>query len=180
MPLGVAAVLVAAVVLGRRQPGGFVVLGWLDQPVLFGTIAIAMVAFTCWLLVDHDMWRPFLVGAFTALTLAWAALGALVGSTTAKPVEQARHASPDGEREVVVYRGYAGRDDAWELRVTSGTWPTSREWDLGCVNAERATLNGVEWTGANTLRVLVSLPKDIDLTLDADTAKPTSRVALGC
>ncbi|RLK58906.1 hypothetical protein [Actinokineospora cianjurensis] len=180
LPAAVAVVLVAAVVVGRRRPGGYVVLGWLDQPVLFGTIAIAMVAFVCWLVVDHNAWRPFLIGAFSALALCWAAFGALVGSMTVAPVEQSRHASPNGEREVIISRGYTGMTPSWQLRVTTGAWPTARSWDLGCVNSDTATLNGVRWTGADTVRVLISRPDDIDITLDPTTARPTTPLTLGC
>jgi hypothetical protein len=54
LPLVVSAGLViAAAVLGRPRPGGFVVLGWLDRPSVFGVVALWLLAAACLLAVPH-------------------------------------------------------------------------------------------------------------------------------
>lgn len=56
----------------------------------------------------------------------------------------------------------------------------TREWDLGCVNAEIEKLTRVEWLGTNELRVHLSQRGPIDFVLDEFTGRPDETLSVGC
>jgi hypothetical protein len=78
--VGVAAVLLMAAVLGVYWPGGFVVLGWLDLPGLFGAAAMGMLALAWWLwfrAVDHPLGKRMRAPTAEQRNQWWIALVAL-------------------------------------------------------------------------------------------------------
>ena len=172
-----AVLLVAAAVLGRQRPGGYVALSWLDRPFLFGAAALALLALTCWLAIPHQALRVGAAVLLVVLAACWAALGAVAAGLADDLPELSRH--PRGDREVVVYRGSNVIDPTWELRLFSGTGLATRVWDLGCVNSDTDVLTGIEWTGPNALRVQVS-GHPVDIALDAKTGHPDRTVSAGC
>lgn len=181
LPLVVsAALLVAAAVVGRQQPGGFVVLGWLDRPFVFGVVALGLLAGACLLAVPHRVWRPVAVGSLALAALAWAAAGVLAQSLAGDLTESSRYGSPDGGRELVVYRGSVVIDPTWELRVRSGDGLGTREWDGGCINTRQNSFTRAEWTGADRLRIHLERGNPIDLRLDRATGRPDHPVSMGC
>jgi hypothetical protein len=183
LPLVVSAVLlVAAAVVGRQQPGGFVVLGWLDRPFVFGTVALGLLALACWLAVAHPVWRPISAVLLAMVALSWAGLGVAVDalSLTGDLSEHSRYRSPDGDRELVVYSGSVVIDPTWELRVRSGTGLATREWDGGCINTEQASFTRAEWAGPDQLRIHLAGGDPITMRLDGTTGRPDHPVSMGC
>jgi hypothetical protein len=183
LPLVVsAALLIAAAVLGNRQPGGFVVLGWLNRPFLFGTVALVLLALACWLAVAHPVWRPVSAGLLAMVALSWAGLGVVVQglSLSGDLSEHSRHRSPDGGRELVVYTGSVVIDPTWELRVRSGSGLAAREWDGGCINTEQNSFTRAEWPDPNRLRIHLERGDPIDMVLDSTTGRPDQPISLGC
>lgn len=183
LPLVVlAVVLIAAAVVGNQQPGGFVVLGWLDQPFLFGAVALGLLALSCWLAVPHRVWRPISAVLLAMIALSWAGLGVAVHalSLTGDLSEHSRYRSPDGGRELVVYRGSVIIDPTWELRVRSGNGIAAREWDGGCINTEQDSFTRAEWAGPDQLRIHLAGGDPIDVRLDSTTGRPDHPVSMGC
>lgn len=183
LPLVVlAALLIAAAVLGNLQPGGFLVLVWLDRPFLFGTVALGLLALACWLAVSHRVWRPISAVLLAMVALSWAGLGVAVQalSLTGDLSEHSRYKSPDGGRELVVYSGSVVIDPTWELRVRSGNGLATREWDGGCINTEQNSFTRVEWTGPDQLRINLERGDPIDMRLDSATGRPDHPVSMGC
>jgi len=175
-----AGLLIVAAGFGVAQPGGLVVLGWLDRPFLFGAVALGLLAVASWLAIRHRVWRAVLASVLVLFALGWAMLGVLAMGLQNDLRELSRHRSPDDNRELVLYRGSLVIDPTWELRLRSGTGLTAREWDLGCVNADADTLTSVEWTGSNGLRVHLSRNGPVDIALDASTGRPNTQLSLGC
>ncbi len=183
LPLVVLAiVLIAAAALGNQQPGGFVVLGWLDRPFLFGAVALGLLAVACWLAVPSRVWRPVSAGLLVMVALSWATLGlaAQALSLTGDLSEHSRYRSADGGRELVVYRGSVVIDPTWELRVRSGDGLATREWDGGCINTELNSFTRAEWPGPDQLRVHLERGDPIDIRLDRSTGRPDHPVSMGC
>ncbi|MGH3756858.1 hypothetical protein [Actinophytocola sp.] len=179
-PVVLAASLIVAAGLGVARPGGFVLLGRLDRPFLFGTMALGLLALASWLAVRHPVWRRVLAGLLVAFAVGWAALGALAASLRDDLREISRHRSPDAGRELLLYRGSNVIDPTWELRLRSGSGLTAREWDLGCVNSDQDSLTDVEWTGADGLRVHLSRRGPVEIVLDGSTGRPDGRISVGC
>ncbi|MCF6389922.1 hypothetical protein L2K20_23360 [Mycobacterium sp. MBM] len=93
---------------------------------------------------------------------------------------ESRLESADGTLELVVYSGSAvvAPDPVWELRLHTRAGLLSREHDLGCVNADVVSLNGIQWTGLRTLRVTLS-GGVVDIAVD-DAGRPNRIVDGGC
>lgn len=66
----------------------------------------------------------------------------------------------------------------WELRLRTRDGLLSREYDLGCVNADVLGLNGIGWTGPRTIRAVLSTGV-VDIAVD-DAGRPTHTVDGGC
>lgn len=179
-PVATAVLLVVAAWFGVRRPGGFVVLAWLSRPFLFGTAALGLLAPAAWLAVRHRVWRPVPVAGLVLLAVGWAGLGVLAKALRDDLSELSRHPSPDGDKELVLYRGANLIDPTWELRLRSGAGLTTREWDLGCVNSDQETLTDVTWTGPTVLRLHLTRRGRVDIAVDAATGRPDSHVSVGC
>jgi hypothetical protein len=179
----VAALLIMAAVLGIRRPGGLLVLGWLDWPVLFGTVALCLLALACGLAVRDWVVRLVFVSVLVLLALGWAAFSAWLATWTDEDVGKvSKYWSPDGGKVLTVYQEthLAAPDPTYELRLRSGSGITAREWDLGCVNTELDSLDEVEWIGPDRVRVHLSTHGPIDIVLYRLTGRPSNKVSEGC
>ncbi|GAB3462803.1 hypothetical protein [Actinophytocola sediminis] len=177
---GLAALLIVAAGLGVLRPGGFVVLGWLDRPFLFGTVAAVLLALAGWLALRDPVRRLVVTCLLVVFAIGWAGLGWFAVALRADLAELSRHRSPDGSGELRVYRGSNVIDPTWELRLRSGSGFTAREWDLGCVNSDQETLTGVAWTGPDGLRVRLERHGPVEIALDASTGRPARQLSIGC
>ncbi|MEH3131279.1 MAG: hypothetical protein PGN27_15115 [Mycolicibacterium neoaurum] len=91
-----------------------------------------------------------------------------------------RQAAPTGAMELIVLRGSAvmAPDPVWELRVRTEAGLFSREYDLGCVNADMVSLNGIGWAGPGVIRAVLS-DGIIDIAVDG-AGRPNRTVDAGC
>jgi hypothetical protein len=179
-PVAVAALLIMAAVLGVWRPGGLLVMDWLDWPVLFGTVALVLLALACWLAVRDRVLRLVFASVLVVLALGWAAFSAWLASWTNDDLGRvSRYWSPDGGKVLMVFQGthIAAPDPTYELRLRSGG---GREWDLGCVNTEFDSLDEVEWLGPDRLRVHLSIHGPVDIVLYRSTGRPSQIVSEGC
>jgi hypothetical protein len=174
----VAALLIMAAVLGVRRPGGFVVLDWMDWPVLFGTVALVLLALACWLAVRDFVLRLVFASFLIMLALGWTALSAWLATWSNDDGKVSRYWSPDGGKVLLVYpeTHLAAPNPITELRLRSGP----REWDLGCVNNEFDSVDEVEWLGPGRLRVHLSIHGPVDIVLYRSTGRPSNTVSEGC
>lgn len=180
VPVLAAAVLVAAAVVGRVRPGNFVVLSWLGRPFLFGALALGLLALAVWVSPLRTFaWRAVLITALVVASV-FLVLGKVFSSWFSSELsELSRHPSPDGTKELRLYRGSVTIDPTWELRLRSGSGLTERVWDLGCVNSDSESLTKVEWLGPDQLRVHLANRAPFDFVLDSSTGRPDGQLKAG-
>jgi hypothetical protein len=164
----------------RTVAAGRLRRAWLDRPFAFGVVALGLLAVACLLAVPHRVWRPVPVAVLALAAVAWAAVGVLAHTLAGDLIERSRYGSPDGGRELVVYRGSVVIDPTWELRVRSGAGLATREWDGGCINTRQNSFTRADWTGADRLRIHLERGGPIDLRLDRATGRPDRPVSMGC
>jgi hypothetical protein len=153
---------------------------WLFHPLLFAAIGGAALGLACVL----GLRRPLIRWGGAAVCVLGAALVAFAGwLATAFQSDlsvESQQSSPGTSLELVVLSGSAtfAPDPVWELRVRTHQGLLSQEYDLGCVNADVLSLNGIGWTGPRTLRVALSSGV-VDIAVDGD-GRPDRTVDGGC
>lgn len=177
---------IVGALLSAAAVGGFVfyrfhlLRPWLFHPVAFAVAGGLLLAVACVLGLRKRAARW--IGA--VLCVAAAAIVAFTGwfVTALQPdlTVDSRQDSPGGDLELVVYSGSAtfAPDPVWELRLHTRAGLLSREYDLGCVNADTVALTRIGWSGPRTVRVALS-NGIVDITVD-DAGRPDRTVDGGC
>lgn len=180
-PAALAVLLVAAAELGERRPGNFVVLGQLDRPYMFHTLALLLVALAAGIAVRDPLAKALTAGMLAFCALACAAVGQVGVALRDDPSELSRHRSPNGDRELVTYLDFGKDyvDPAVVLRLRSGRGLLTREWELGCVHSDADHPTGVEWIGPDEVRVNLAYRGPVDIDLDPLTGRPGTTLSIG-
>ncbi|MGU3503293.1 hypothetical protein [Mycobacterium sp. C31M] len=177
---------IAGALLCAAAVGGFVLFRfhllrpWLFHPVVFAAVGGVALALACVL----GLRKPLARWLGAALCLAGAGIVAFTGwfVTALQPelTVESTQESPDGAFELVVLSGSAAfaPDPVWELRLHTRAGLLSREYDLGCVNADTLALNGIGWSGPRNIRAVLSTGA-VDIAVD-DAGRPDRTVDGGC
>ncbi|WP_395296715.1 hypothetical protein ACF9IK_27155 [Kitasatospora hibisci] len=158
--LGGAGALMVAAVTGRvnSRSGGLLILReWLDRPLLFGTLALAL--FLVALVSSRGkVWARSVLGA-VAVTLAvgavplWFLSGALSDDhrTTRNEAAPGR---PD--RRLVVQEDTAGfgPDPLFWVYLDEGTGLGTRRWDVAYVDGDANGIKELGWAAPDQLRLV--------------------------
>lgn len=176
----VGALLCAAAVGGFVLYRFYVLRPWLFHPLAFAAVGGIALALACVLGLRKPLIRW---GGAAVCVLGAAALGFAGWFATAFQPDltvQSRQESPGGGMELVVLSGSAtfAPDPIWELRVRTDRGLLSQEYDLGCVNADVLSLNGIGWNGPGAIRVALS-NGIVDIAVD-DAGRPDRTVDGGC
>jgi hypothetical protein len=179
--LTIVGALLCAVAIGGFVAYRFYLLRpYLFHPLLFGVTGGIALALACGLGLRRPVVRWLgvavcLLGAAVIGFIGWFASAFQTDLTAGSRLESA-----DGSMELVVYTGSAvmAPDPIWELRLHTRQGLLSQENDLGCVNADVLSLNGIDWTGPRTLRVTLSSGV-VDIAVDGD-GRPDRTVDGGC
>jgi hypothetical protein len=176
----VGALLCAAAVGGIVAYRFYLLRPWLFHPVLFVGIGGVALALACGLGLRRPVARwsgvaVCILGAGAIGFIGWFAAAFQPDLTL-----ESRQDSADGKLELVVYSGsaFVAPDPVWELRLHSRDGLLSQEHDLGCVNADVLSLNGIGWTGPRTIRAVLSNGV-VDITVDG-AGLPDRTVDGGC
>jgi hypothetical protein len=176
----VGALLCAAAVAGIVLYRFYLLRPYLFHPLLLGVTGGLALAVACGL----GLRRPLVKWLGVAVCVSGAAaigfIGWFASAFQSELTAESRHASPDGSLELVVYSGsaFAAPDPVWELRLHTAQGLLSQEYDLGCVNADVLSLNGIGWAGPRTVRAVLS-SGSVDITVD-DAGRPDRTVGGGC
>lgn len=176
----IGALLCAAAIGGFVLYRFYLLRPYLFHPLLFGVTGGLALALACGLGLRRPVarWLGVAVCVLGAAGIGFTGWFASVFQTDL--ATESRLESADGTLELVVYSGsaFVAPDPVWELRLHTRQGLLSREYDLGCVNADVLSLNGIEWTGPQTLRVTLSSGV-VDIAVDGD-GRPDRTVDGGC
>lgn len=176
----VGALLCAAAVGGIVLYRFYLLRPYLFHPLSFGVTGGLALALACGLGLRRPIVRWLGVAVCVLGAAAIGFTGWLASVFQTDLATESRLKSADGALELVVYSGSAvvAPDPVWELRVHTRDGLLSREYDLGCVNGDVLSLNGIQWTGLRTLRVMLSSGV-VDIAVD-DAGRPDRTVDGGC
>lgn len=176
----VGALLCAAAIGGFVAYRFYLLRPYLFHPLLFGVAGGLALALACGLGLRRPVARWLGVAVCTAGAAAIGFLGWFASAFAPDLTTESRLESADGSLELVVYGGSASvaPDPLWELRLHTRDGLLSREYDLGCVNADVLSLNGIDWIGPRTLRVTLSSGV-VDIAVDG-AGRPDRTVDGGC
>ncbi len=153
---------------------------YLYHPLAFGAVGGVALAAACVLGLRAPVlrWGGAVLCALGAGAVAFA--GWFATTFQSDLTVQSRQDSPAGGLELVVLAGSAtfAPDPIWELRVRTDAGLLSREYDLGCVNADVVALNGIGWAGPRTIRAVLS-NGIVDIAVD-EAGRPDRTVDAGC
>lgn len=182
----IAVLTIAGALLCAAAVGGFVLYRfyllrpWLFHPLPFAAVGGAALALACVLGLRKPLirWGGAAVCVLGAAAVAFA--GWLATAFQSDLTVESRQPSPGASLELVVLSGSAtfAPDPVWELRVRTHQGLLSREYDLGCVNADVLALNSIDWIGPRTVRVTLS-GGVVDIAVDGD-GRPDRTVDGGC
>ncbi|MGV9268609.1 hypothetical protein ACWDRR_28525 [Kitasatospora sp. NPDC003701] len=146
--------LVVAAMAGRvgRRPGGLVFLQeWFDEPLLFGTLVLALLLVAL-VFVRWKVWVRSVLGT-VVLTLG---LGTVpIWILADDPVTTRTEAAPGRtDRRLVVKEGAAMIDPLWWIYVDEGSGLGRRRWPVAFVNGDWNALREISWVGPDRLRLV--------------------------
>ncbi|MGK2854416.1 MAG: hypothetical protein ACSLE3_10030 [Microbacteriaceae bacterium] len=176
----VGALLCAAAIGGFVAYRFYLLRPYLFHPLLFGVTGGLALAMACGLGLRRPVAKWIGVAVCAAGAAAIGFLGWFASAFQPELTAESSLESADGGMELVVYSGSAvlAPDPVWELRMHTRRGLLSQEYDLGCVNADVLSLNGIDWTGPRTLRVRLSSGV-VDIAVDGD-GRPDRTVDGGC
>ncbi|MCG6492973.1 hypothetical protein [Kitasatospora sp. A2-31] len=158
--LGGAGALMVAAVTGRlnRRSGGLLVLReWLDRPLLFGMLVLALL-FVALVSSRGKVWARSALGAVVvALAVGtvplWLLSGVLSGDRRTTR-DEAAPGRPD--RRLVVQQDTAGfgPDPLFWVYLDEGTGLGTRRWDVAYVNGDADSIRELGWTAPDQLRLV--------------------------
>lgn len=176
----VGALLCAAAIGGIVAYRFYLLRPYLFHPLLFASIGGAALGLACVLGLRKPLirWGGAAVCVLGAAVVAFA--GWLATAFQSDLTVESRQPSPGASLELVVLSGSAtlAPDPVWELRVRSHQGLLSREYDLGCVNADVLSLNTIGWSGPTSIRAVLSSGV-VDIAVDGD-GRPDRTVDGGC
>ncbi|WP_241473396.1 hypothetical protein [Mycolicibacterium neoaurum] len=176
----VGALLCAAAVGGFVFYRFYLLRPYLFHPLAFAAAGGVALAVACVLGLRRPSvrWGGALVCVLGAGAVAFA--GWFATAFQSDLTVDSRQAAPTGGMELVVLRGNAlmAPDPVWELRVRTDAGLLSREYDLGCVNADMVSLKGIGWAGPGVIRAVLS-DGIVDIAVD-DAGRPARTVDGGC
>ncbi|KRD12009.1 hypothetical protein ASE48_31435 [Mycobacterium sp. Root265] len=176
----VGALLCAAAIGGFLLYRFHLLRPYVFHPLLFGVTGGLALALACGLGLRRPLARWIGVAVCVLGAAAIGFIGWFASAFQTDLTAESRLESADGSMELVVYSGSAvmAPDPIWELRLHTRQGLLSQERDLGCVNADVLSLNGIGWTGPRTLRVALSSGV-VDIAVDGD-GRPDRTVDGGC
>ncbi|MGW0163330.1 hypothetical protein ACWDUN_28815 [Mycobacterium sp. NPDC003323] len=176
----IGALLCAAAVGGFVFYRFYLLRPYLFHPLAFAAVGGVALAAACVLGLRKRAlrWGGALLCALGAAAVAFA--GWFATTFQSELSVQSRQDAPGGGMELVVFTGSAtfAPDPIWELRIRTDAGLLSREYDLGCVNADVVSLNGIGWVGPRVIRVVLS-NGIVDIAVD-DAGRPDRTVDGGC
>ncbi|MFI6843185.1 hypothetical protein OG535_10320 [Kitasatospora sp. NBC_00085] len=175
--LGGAVALGAAVVVGRlhRRSGGLLVLReWLDHPLLFGTLVLALL-FVALVSSRGKVWARSVLGVVVVtlglFTVPFWFLYSVLSDDLTTTRDEAAPGRPD--RRLVVQEGLSGLgpDPLYYVYVDDGSGLTTRRWEVAFIDGDFNGIEALAWAGPDQLR-LVTADKQTHLIRIADNGRP--------
>ncbi|MFJ3792409.1 hypothetical protein [Kitasatospora sp. NPDC090091] len=159
--LGGAGALMVAAVTGRvnRRSGGLLVLReWLDRPLLFGTLVLALF-FVALVSSRGKVWARSALGAVVvALAMGTVPLWFLSTVVFSDDHRTTRNEAAPGrpDRRLVVEQDTAGfgPDPLYWVYLDEGTGLGTRRWKVAYVNGDANGIKELGWAGPDRLRLV--------------------------